>query len=315
MPDLNPYELNLNKFIDSNLFNINTYLLAYTALVTIRQLEPSLQNYTEKHHIIPRSYYKYFKSTIDNSKTNLVKLSYKEHILAHYYLYKCTINNQLKINNARALLFILSSKQSLQIKSLAEADQLVETELLKILETDSFELEGIKQAVADQAAVTSKNNWANPAYREERLRDWTKERRDAVGAKVKQWHKNNANAYTKAVVCLETGKIFNSIKEAETFYDTGHHISMCCKNPNRRAGGYHWAYVNEVPNIDEVTKEATNKKYVFKKRVYCVELNKVFDSAEAAGRELKAHPAHIRECCRGKLKTHKKLHWRYYDEN
>ena len=28
MSDLNPYELNLNKFIDSNLFNINTYLLA-----------------------------------------------------------------------------------------------------------------------------------------------------------------------------------------------------------------------------------------------------------------------------------------------
>ena len=109
--------------------------------------------------------------------------------------------------------------------------------------------------------------------------------------------------------------LFNTIILIYTYQLPSTNISMCCKNPNRRAEGYHWAYASEVPNIDEVIKEATNKKYVFKKRVYCVELNKIFDSAEAAGKELKAYPARIRECCRGKLKTHKKLHWRYYDEN
>lgn len=49
-----------------------------------------------------------------------------------------------------------------------------------------------------------------------------------------------------------------------------------------------------------------------KKPVYCVELDKVFDSAAQAGRELQLTSSNITACCKGKkLKTCGGYHWRY----
>jgi len=45
----------------------------------------------EKHHIIPKSYYKMFKLKINNKDENLVYLSRLNHIKAHYYLSLCSI--------------------------------------------------------------------------------------------------------------------------------------------------------------------------------------------------------------------------------
>lgn len=50
---------------------------------------PLNEQYTEKHHIIPRFIYKDLNVPIDNSNFNLIELSIKNHILIHYYLAKC----------------------------------------------------------------------------------------------------------------------------------------------------------------------------------------------------------------------------------
>ena len=47
------------------------------------------------------------------------------------------------------------------------------------------------------------------------------------------------------------------------------------------------------------------------KPVYCVELNKVFDGARQAARELGLDNSNIIKCCKGKLKTVGGFHWRY----
>lgn len=44
---------------------------------------------TAKHHILPRCYFKLAQKAIDNSTTNLVNLSHKDHLTAHYYLALC----------------------------------------------------------------------------------------------------------------------------------------------------------------------------------------------------------------------------------
>lgn len=49
--------------------------------------------------------------------------------------------------------------------------------------------------------------------------------------------------------------------------------------------------------------------------VYCVELNKVFEGAQQAARELGLNPSHIGECCKGKAKRHGGYHWQYAEEN
>lgn len=55
----------------------------------INNPNPLNEDYTEKHHIIPRFVYKDINSEIDNSKDNIINLSIKNHILIHYYAAKC----------------------------------------------------------------------------------------------------------------------------------------------------------------------------------------------------------------------------------
>ena len=48
----------------------------------------------------------------------------------------------------------------------------------------------------------------------------------------------------KKVKCVETGQIFNSIKEAKAFFNSPNiHIGDVCNGKRKTAGGYHWEYV------------------------------------------------------------------------
>lgn len=57
--------------------------------------------------------------------------------------------------------------------------------------------------------------------------------------------KRGAIARSKKIKCVETGKIYSSLKEAKE--ETGLYsssISMACKGHQKTAGGYHWQYVD-----------------------------------------------------------------------
>ena len=56
-----------------------------------------------------------------------------------------------------------------------------------------------------------------------------------------------------------------------------------------------------------------NHNKAISKRVYCIELDKIFDSARGAARELNINSNHISCVCRGDRKTCGGLHWRYID--
>lgn len=49
------------------------------------------------------------------------------------------------------------------------------------------------------------------------------------------------------------------------------------------------------------------------KLVYCEELNKTFESASAAARDLGLNQSSISQCCTGKRKTCGNYHWRFQD--
>ena len=52
---------------------------------------------------------------------------------------------------------------------------------------------------------------------------------------------NNVNA--RKVLCIETGKVFNSMKEASIFSGTHFNgISLCVNGKQKTAGGYTWKY-------------------------------------------------------------------------
>lgn len=50
------------------------------------------------------------------------------------------------------------------------------------------------------------------------------------------------------------------------------------------------------------------------KPVFCIELNRTFDSATAAAHEFSLHQSSISRCCTGERKTCGGYHWRYADE-
>ena len=49
-----------------------------------------------------------------------------------------------------------------------------------------------------------------------------------------------------------------------------------------------------------------------KKAVYCLELDRVFEGVNIAGKELYLRPDNICLCCKGKLKTTGGYHFEYY---
>ena len=60
---------------------------------------------------------------------------------------------------------------------------------------------------------------------------------------TEEWKTNIGNSQKKKVVNIDTGEVFNSVKEASEYYnlkDT--HISRVCKGKRNKTGGFRWKY-------------------------------------------------------------------------
>lgn len=81
-----------NDILDYYLDNPDISLEQYNKLIDsakVRGLDKTiLEGYYEKHHIIPRCL------SGPNDDSNLVLLTYREHILAHFLLYVLNQNNK-----------------------------------------------------------------------------------------------------------------------------------------------------------------------------------------------------------------------------
>lgn len=85
--------------LQCNYFINNEYLDKYVELINENCNTCYIKNVTNNHHIIPKSYYKRLEIPIDNSSNNIVTLLFKDHVLAHYYLYLCSSNKHDKYSN------------------------------------------------------------------------------------------------------------------------------------------------------------------------------------------------------------------------
>jgi group I intron endonuclease len=69
---------------------------------------------------------------------------------------------------------------------------------------------------------------------------------DEMKAKISEANSGSRNNRARAVLCVETGVVYDCIRDA--FRKTGirfDSISSCCRGINRRAGGFHWRYADE----------------------------------------------------------------------
>ena len=90
-------------FLSTGWFYDNDYLELYIDLINNNLIRGSIHRETQSHHIIPRSYYRYYQLAINNAPDNIVNFLFKDHILAHYYLSMCTIEMTLVRANLAAI--------------------------------------------------------------------------------------------------------------------------------------------------------------------------------------------------------------------
>lgn len=86
----------------------NEYLDAYVSLINNNLNTPKQIYKTQSHHIIPEYYFIHLNIPTDNSKENRVDLLYRDHLLAHYYLFKCSKGNY-KYSNSTVLKLVKKS--------------------------------------------------------------------------------------------------------------------------------------------------------------------------------------------------------------
>lgn len=109
------YMLSHKSFIDNN------YLSMYIELINNSVIDEGYSDvYTiYKHHIIPKAYFNLNKIDIDNTSNNIVELTYKNHILAHYYLYKCT-DGYLKSKMFFAIMCLINLNMNKNVNNLID---------------------------------------------------------------------------------------------------------------------------------------------------------------------------------------------------
>ena len=141
--------------------------------------------------------------------------------------------------------------------------------------------------------------------------------------------KSRCRSHGKSIICLNTGKIFNSIVDGANYYNiTESVISKCCRKCLTYGGVINgekliWMY------LDEYNKFPKNKidQYIPKvnnlyTKVVCLNNNILFDSVTKASKWSHAKSTSgITNCCTGKYRssgkhpiTQEPLRWMYYDD-
>ena len=141
---------------------------------------------------------------------------------------------------------------------------------------------------------------------------WSNHKHPREGASLTQKSKDkiaqgrNKKGLSYSVICIESGKIYISLRQASK--DMGisrSSISDCCKGKKENVKGYHFKYLNKNNKVNYNGK---------KRKVVCIETNKIYDSLADAGRDFNVDKNSIWRCCQENFKTTKGYHFKYYDD-
>ena len=143
---------------------------------------------------------------------------------------------------------------------------------------------------------------------------------------LRQYYQTHRSKSCKAVVCMSTGEIFESILQAHQQYPniSISQISGCCHHRNHIGGVVDgqkmiWMFLNEYEqmSIDQIDiyktqaiDKAINRNYR-KRRVICVTTGLSFDSLTEAGKYYNLSPSYISSVCGNSTKTTHGLAWQY----
>lgn len=120
--------------------------------------------------------------------------------------------------------------------------------------------------------------------------------------------KNYVSSQRKKVICVDTGKIYNSLLHASE--ETGisdRSISLVCKGAQKTAGKLRWEFIDKNAMIIK-----TNR---LNKLVRCIETGVIYKSITHAGSETNIGSSSIANACNGRCKTAGGYRWEFVDES
>ena len=254
MENLKEKLLSLGVFLD------NEYLDFYCTLIINNKDTIKERFITQKHHIIPKTYYKLNNIEINNSKNNIVNLLYKDHILAHYYLCLCIKATEKKLAYRLQNSFLHLIKADANNKKKIENFNLAKLQYYQEIYTNwkalNSELQkgkvswnkGLTKETDARVAKCSKprhfSREHNEHNRQSLLNYYKTHHGTMLGKHLSdEARKKLSVAHSIPIICLETGIIYsNSLEASKALGITRTAITNCLRGDSKTAGGFHWKY-------------------------------------------------------------------------
>jgi hypothetical protein len=266
----------------------NEYLDKYVNLIYNNLHTKKETAKTQRHHILPKCYFKLIGKPCDNTKVNIVNLLYIDHARAHFYLSLCLNDKILAGKNALVLKYILNQVHQKQYTSIE--DLLVTNELQQYYEVYGSYLssEEYRQKKSAQAKEQFKDGyvwitdgttnhtvskidttWAerfpgfylgrsmSPESQQKRSEggklayaNYTAEQKLSLSERMRKRNPNDPPRHKHRVYCVDLDKVFDTIKEAASFVGTTScSISSCCTYAQLKAANHFWAYTEDTERI------------------------------------------------------------------
>lgn len=164
-------------------------------------------------------------------------------------------------------------------------------------------VKGKKMPEEFREKIRGKNNGMYGKTHSEEYRIWRSEHMSKI-----QLGKNNHTA--RKVYCIELDKTWDTVKEASTGLGINKDsISHNCRGVNKSAGGYHFKYVDDKEI--HVNRDVNGSLNPRARKVFCIELNRQWDTLKDCAEEIGVTPQMISKVCRGERKTANNFHFKY----
>lgn len=322
-----------NKLLDTGCFIENQYLDLYCELIT-QNLNRKCEKYrTQKHHILPKNYFRWSKQPIDNSKDNLVNLLYTEHLLAHKYLAACT--NQPDIIYANYDTFNgwrndyrysmgLNEEELSHIQCIYEQYKRINAQRMK-----QMHQEGKFQWMYNN------EEWKQKIRKAHLGKKHSEETKQKISI-----HNKNPSIVTRQKIAqanglpvqnLNTGEVFNSATEAELKYNPNKKVTGNIQRVLHKQGKHQKAfkcYWIQLPNSYEALDaemckktielfEQDNSEFIDKKskKIYCIETKEIFKSGADVEQRYSGHrTGNMSQALKQDIPIAYNLHWKYLND-
>jgi hypothetical protein len=234
------------------------------------------------HHIIPKSL------NGSENKENKIKLTYREHFIAHLILWKCcsgkmaeafflmnqnkiVTNKYIKLNSKQ---YSILTEECSNIKSINSKGKNNPNFGKKHSEEIIYKMKNNRKPKEEGNYKKGENHYNYGKKIPEEIRK-------KISKAIKEKYKIlEIKPNKKGVILLEKKEFFDSVTEAAIKYNLSKaNISYCCINVNKTCGGYHWMFSKDF----DINKEYTFERFKnSSQKIICLETKVIYNSMNEA---------------------------------